>query len=277
MSIKRILAPVLRLEEDRATLQVAGALSLDFGARATALIVSVSLGSEFAHAQSPLSELLADVVAGEQSAVAREGAKFDAWLEQSPHDFDVHTVSVEVAVREDDAVYHSRYADLIVLARAEHHARARRALLEDMVFKSGRPILLLPEHSPEHRAWHRVLIAWKPSAEAAHAVSGALPFLRRAKHVRIVTVDALPERKGGAAPGRELGAFLALHGVDAELSNVDGLGREASHAIVDAARDFGADLLVMGAYGRSRASELVWGGVSRELLAACATPLLLAH
>ncbi len=277
MAIKHILAPVLRLEEDRATLQIAGTLAAGFGSRATALIVTVSLGSDFAHAQSTLSELLSDIAAGEQSAAAKERAKFDAWLENSPHDFDVHAVTVETAVREDDAVSHARYADLVVLARAEHHSRARRALLEDMVFKSGRPILLLPERSPEHRAWDRVLIAWKPSAEAARAVSGALPFLKLAKHVRLVTVDAAPERKDAATPGRDLAGFLALHGVNAELSNIDGLGREESRAIADAARDFGADLLVMGAYGRSRASEFVLGGVSQDMLAASATPLLLAH
>lgn len=274
-ALKHILVPVLTLDADRASLETASELAAKFQARCTALLVSVAIGSEFAHTHAPLSDLLADIAAGSRSQAALEREKIQKWLDGAPHDFDVHEITIELAVGDDQVVAHARYADLIVLGRAHEHARARRELLEDVVFKSGRVVLLLPGR-PTTPAWERVLIAWNASAEAMRAIIGAMPFLKAASEVRIVTVDASPERDG-AAPGVELAAYLARHGVRAEVSNLDGLGRDASRAITDAATDFSAGLIVMGAYGHSRAREFVLGGVSRDLLGYCATPLLLAH
>lgn len=276
IALKHILVPVLTLDADQTPLEAAAELAARFQARCTALIVSVAIGSDFANTPAPLSDLLADIAAGGRSHAALERDKIRNWLESSSHDFNVCEIAVELAVGDDQVVSHARYADLIVLGRAREHPRARRELLEDVVFKSGRPVLLLPAQ-PKGRTWERVLIAWNASAQATRAVAGAMPFLKAASEVRIVTIDALPERDDAPAAGRELAAYLARHGVQAEVRNLDGLGRDTSRSITDAATDFDADLLVLGAYGHSRAREFVLGGVSRDLLNYCATPLLLAH
>lgn len=91
-------------------------------------------------------------------------------------------------------------------------------------------------------------------------------------------MDALPSLVGhGEAPGRELAAYLARHDVNVGVRNVDGLGRAHAQAISEAALDFDADLIVMGAYGHSRANEFFLGGVSRDLIGNAPLPLFLAH
>lgn len=278
MGLKQVLVPVITIEHDQAALKAGADLAVRFGGRATALILSIWQGSEFAHAQSPLSEALMDLVKGAQSSAAVERTKIMAWLEGAAYAFDVQDVTAEAALGRDEIVSHARVADLIILARAGQHAHARRELLEDVLFKSGRPMLLVPSSTRHKQKWERILIAWNARPEVVRAIAGAMPLLQAAKDVRIVTVDAAPNTAWrGEAPGRDLAAYLACHGVRAEVSNLDGLGREHARAIADAALDFDADLVVMGAYGHSRAREFVLGGVTRDLLAGSKTALLLAH
>jgi nucleotide-binding universal stress UspA family protein len=110
------------------------------------------------------------------------------------------------------------------------------------------------------------------------AITGSAPLLQAASKVVIATVDATPSPGGHAErPGHELRGYLALHGVTAEVRNVDGLGRTHAKALQDTAIDIDADLMVIGAYGHSRAREIVFGGVTRELLTNGELPLLMAH
>ncbi|WP_395647886.1 universal stress protein [Terricaulis sp.] len=278
MSIKEILVPVIALGADEPALRAAGDLSERCGAHVTALIVGVGIGSEYAPMASPLSELLLDLARGANSAAAKERAAIMAWMERQRLAFEVRDATVEAALAHNEVVAHARIADLVVMARDRAHRMARYELVCDTLFRSGRPMLLLPDGAKGLAPLNRILIAWSPTAEAVHAVQAALPLLEAAKEVRVITVDAMPTPAGhGQAPGRELAAYLARHGVSVDVSNLDGLGREHAKAIADAALDFGADLIVMGAYGHSRVREFITGGVTQSMLEHSAYPLLLAH
>jgi nucleotide-binding universal stress UspA family protein len=122
------------------------------------------------------------------------------------------------------------------------------------------------------------LVGWNASREAARAIHDALPFLVAARQVVVATVDAAPRPGGhGEAPGFDLAAHLARHGVYVELRNVDGLGRTDGRALLDEAEAIAADMIVIGAYGRSRAEEMLFGGVTRELLRDASVPVFLSH
>lgn len=273
-----VLVPVIALDADEGALRAASDLAAKAGGRGTALIVSVWLGSDYAHEQRPLSDALADLTAGAKSASATERAKIVSWIERHRPLLEVRDVTIESAAALNEIVAHARMADLVILAASARHNQARRELLEDVLFRSGRPLLLLPAGSPRTHGWDRILIAWNASAEATRAVACALPLLKAASHVRIVTVDAAPSKAGhGEAPGRELAAYLARRGVRAEVSNLDGLGRDHAQRLSEAALDFSADMIVMGAYGHSRAREFILGGVTRDLLGASPLPLFLSH
>jgi nucleotide-binding universal stress UspA family protein len=278
MAYRDILAPVISIEADEAALVAAGEIAEKFDARAIALIVAVHLDSAYTDEARPLSQVLSDIASGSRSHAARARKALMGWIERSRRRYEVRDVTIEHAVQQDQVVAHARMADLIVMARSAEHDRAGRALIEDILFKSGRPVLLMPDRPLNGRRWESIVIGWNAKAEAVRAVTASLPLLQAARQVVVATVDAVPSAAGHAeAPGRELAAHLARHGVRVEVRNLDGLGRSHAKALVDEAVDVSADALVMGAYGHSRAQEYLFGGVTRELLAASPIPLLLAH
>lgn len=278
MAYKDILVPVITLEADEAALTAAGEVAHMFGTRATALIVAVHLASAFAEDQRPFSEVVADIARGSLNEAAQERAKIVDWLEAAVHDFEVRDLTIEAAVEQNEVLAHARVTDLVVMARAKSHAHARKALIEHILFEAGRPLLLVPGERQRTRDWKRILIGWNAKAQSMRAVSSALPLLRRAEAVVVSTVDAIPSSTGhGEGPGRELAAYLARHGVRVEVRNLDSIGRTHARALLDEAQGFAADLMVLGAYGHSRAQEFVFGGVTRELIEGSPLPVLMTH
>ncbi len=277
MTYKDILAPAIAISEDEAGLSAAGEIAAKCDGRAIALLVAINLASEYADSVPPLSDVLVDIAAGSRSHAAIERQKLAAWLETRGGAFETRELAIEDAVDRDEVAAHARLADLVVMTRGPEHGAARRALIADILFKSGRPLLLVPLR-PRKRNWDRFVIGWNASANAVRAIAAAMPLLKPASSVIIATVDAVPSPAGhGQTPGRELAAYLARHGVRAEVHNLDGLGRPAEKALCDEALAFDADALVIGAYGHSPAQEFIFGGVTRALLAEAPVPLLMAH
>lgn len=276
MSCKLILAPAIALDEDVSALTAAAEIAEKFSAQPIALILAMHLASTYMDEDAPLSAVLQDLAGGAHSHAAQLRRGLMAWLERAPRRFEVRDLAIERAVDDDKIVAHARLADLVVLGRATAHNRARQAVIEDVLFKSGRPVLLAPDRPLRQRSWDKIVIGWNAKAEAVRAVAGAMPFLKRAKRVVVVTVNAKPV-DCATTPGEDLAAYLRCHCVEAEVHNVDGLGRTEARALLDDAISFDADLLVLGAYGHSRAREFLFGGVTKELLAASSIPLLMAH
>jgi nucleotide-binding universal stress UspA family protein len=173
----------------------------------------------------------------------------------------------------------ARYADLVVLGQSAPADSKDGNLLPDLpdyvLLNCGRPVLLVPHTGRFPTVGKRVLVAWNGSAEAAKAVTAALPLLRGAEQVTLAvlgeSMDVL-----GESPGADIALYLARHGV-----NVEVLRRPAptdpGKAILSLAADFQADLLVMGAYGHSRFREMMLGGATRTILATATLPVLMAH
>lgn len=277
--MKDILALAISLDHDEPALKAAAALAHRLDAHAAALVVAVHLGSHFAAESAPLSEVLADFAKGARAHAVLERAKIGDWLARAPRPFELRDVVAEDAVFGREIIAETLCADLVVLCRTAEDGdmRARRALLEHVLFGAGRPVLLTPAGWRRER-WDRIVIGWNARREARRAVAEALPLLKAADQVVIATVDARPSPTGhGEAPGRELATHLARHGVKAEVQNVDGIGRTEARALTDLAVAVDADLMVIGAYGHSRTREVVFGGVTRDLLSEAPVPLFLAH
>jgi len=149
---------------------------------------------------------------------------------------------------------------------------------QEVVFGSGRPILAFRAGSASglEKAAGRVVIAWDGSRSAARAMADALPFLSRADEVRIMT--AVGEKPGAIAKlGAEAQRHLRMHGITASLDDVDA-GREKIGAVLDRyVKQQTPDLLVMGAFGHSRAQEFLLGGATQHVLAKPPCPVLLSH
>jgi nucleotide-binding universal stress UspA family protein len=144
-----------------------------------------------------------------------------------------------------------------------------------VLLASGRPALVIPYVDTGTRFGQEVLIAWKPTRESAHAVTAAIPFLRHSKCIHLTIAD---ECDAIAEQATALEDYLRLHGVQAPIQRYSPVPAETpGDGLLSLAADVGADLLVMGCYGHSRARELVLGGASRTVLKSMTLPVLMAH
>lgn len=199
----------------------------------------------------------------------------------------------------------ARYADLAVIGQPDPAARSvDRDMAEEVVLGAGRPVLLVPYAGHFGEIGRRVLVAWNGSRESARAVQDAMPFLIRADAVVIFLVNpAASDHDAGAW----LAANLARHGVNAtmdavvtqaesdavnasltsagdfgftqhgELRHAPSPAISEAAALLSAASDVAADLLVMGAYGHARTREILLGGMTRHLFREMTVPTLMSH
>jgi nucleotide-binding universal stress UspA family protein len=174
---------------------------------------------------------------------------------------------------------HARYADLAVLGQQDPEGPPNTgAILETTLFGSGRAVLAVPYVGGFSRVGQHPLIAWNASREAARAAAEALPILQAADQVTVLAVNP---RRGISAHGEEPAADIALHlarhGVKAVAEQMIAPEIGDDDALLNAAAEKNADLLVMGAYGHSRLRELVTGGVTRTILRSMTLPVLMSH
>lgn len=169
---------------------------------------------------------------------------------------------------------HARHADLAVIGQAAED-EDNRPLADALVLEVGRPVLVVPYAGRFDTLGQRVLIAWNGSREATRAVHDALPLLKRAHRVVVLAVN--PDEAMGDLPGADLCRHLARHGVAATGEQVRADDLEVGDMLLSRAADADADLLVMGAYGRSRLREMILGGATRHILRHMTVPVLLSH
>jgi nucleotide-binding universal stress UspA family protein len=190
-----------------------------------------------------------------------------------------HRASAEWRLSMDDAGaalrLSARYADLVLAAQPVPEDPVGKAFAGELILGAGRPVLFVPYAGSFPDCGKRVLVAWNASREAARAIADALPVLARAVAVEVVAFE--PGGDHGAIPGADIAHYLARHGVKASASRDVAPDLDIGARILSRAADSAADLIVMGAYGRSRLRELVLGGATRALLDAMTVPVLMAH
>jgi nucleotide-binding universal stress UspA family protein len=170
----------------------------------------------------------------------------------------------------------ARDYDLSIVAQAQpDYDIAESLAIEGALFGSGRPVLVVPYIQSSGLKLDRVMVCWDGSRNAARAIGDAMPFLRRAGTVDVVTIDSR-ERRNELA-GAKIAAHLARHGLKVELMPVVAPDLDVANAILSYAADTSTDLIVMGGYGHTRLREFVLGGATSGILGAMTVPTLMAH
>jgi nucleotide-binding universal stress UspA family protein len=143
---------------------------------------------------------------------------------------------------------------------------------------SGHPALIVPRAWPSPQFGRRALVAWNGSSQSAAAVRKALPLLRRAEQVTVLVGHSRAAFPATMRPAElDVIAYLKHQGVAATAKALAVADAEAGAAILQSAADGGDDLIVMGAFGRSRFSEWVLGGATRHVLESMTVPVFMAH
>jgi nucleotide-binding universal stress UspA family protein len=179
----------------------------------------------------------------------------------------------------ETAILHARHADLVILGQDDPEdasAYVARQFVGDVVMGSGRPAIVLPYAGPVRPQMENVMIAWDGGRECARAVTDALPLIRRASFVTVMTVQRHPH--AGEPAGIDVAAWLARHGIEASFAAAPRMpGAHTGAMLLNMLADRHIDLLVMGAYGHARAQERVFGGVTRTMLESMTVPVLMSH
>jgi len=196
-----------------------------------------------------------------EAAAALAASLSWAWLPSAPsgHDF---------------VGSYGRVFDVIVLARPGGEWQSPSMVtLESALFESGRPVLIAPPKSPPSLGTN-VLIAWNRSTEQARAMAFAMPILRLAQRITILTVEGSTV----AGPsGVEMARSLRMNGIAADPITLTAGKRSAGEAILAKAEELNCDLIVKGAYTQSRLRQMIFGGATRHILAHAELPVLMAH
>jgi nucleotide-binding universal stress UspA family protein len=189
----------------------------------------------------------------------------------------LEVVTASFAEVRDDPVgcllRHAHHSDLVVVGRPRNRDHMPPNLIETLLQGSGRPIVIATDSVPRS-AILTVIVAWKETPEAARALGAAMPLLKQAERVWLVTV---PERGGPSKEVLEdLSCQLAWHGIDAEVRIMADTG-PAETLLALVAQELEPDLLVAGGFGHGPLRECVFGGVTQSLITHADCPVFLLH
>ncbi len=274
---KDIAVSLFSVSEDEPALAAAEKLASVSDADLTAVLLELEPEPIYTFEGVMVTAMWTEVLAQAREGFAKERALLDARIKRSERAIAVRELVVASGLAAGDAAVHARHADLTVMMRPGGD-NWRIAVFEGVLFGSGRPVLLVPPSWKGPELGRNVVVAWNGKREAARALADAVPLLDKADLVTIMTVDAEPSVDGvGPAPGADIAAHLARRGLKVEVRNLDGLGRDSSDILMEGAARIGADLIVMGGYGRARLREWIFGGVTRAVIENAQVPVFMSH
>ena len=171
----------------------------------------------------------------------------------------------------------ARRFDLAIVGQVEPDGSPVQAMVcESTLFESGRPMIIVPYVQMAPLKLDRIMVCWDGSRPAARAIADAMPLLKRAKNVEVVSVTS--ERgKQDEIGGADMGHHLARHGLKVQVTRIMRGELDVEDVLLSHAADSGADFMVMGGYGHSRLREFVLGGVTRSILRTMTVPTLMSH
>lgn len=218
----------------------------------------------------------AELVAEARESHEARGNAVERLLADAGAPGDVHPVLCIPAEVSRQVARRGRVCDVAFVADdLREDANIFREAVNGVLFHT--PIGLMLNRMPMQSAGH-ILVAWDSSEAVAAAVHFALPLLKAADQVTIACFDPVTtEEMQGADPGADVAGWLSHHGCSVTLSQFPSGGQEIGKCILDRARETGADLVVMGAYGHARLIETIFGGTTRTMIEQTDMPVLLAH
>src|SRR5258708_23475002 len=250
---------------NEARLEIAGQLAERFGAKVIGIAAAEFSPPLYFTSGEQGQKLVDQGRAAIKNRVAEVESEFRAAMQN-------RVTEVEWRCAEDFPsryiVLQARASDIIVVGEAGRGIIADpfvQVSPSDLVMQTGRPLLVVPDVC----SWldlRSVLIAWKDTAEARRAVADALPVLRKASDITIVTiVEALADRAAALSRVKDVATWLSRHGGSASEQVPEECG-EARAQLERIASEVGAGVVVAGAYGHSRLREWILGGVTRRLV-----------
>jgi nucleotide-binding universal stress UspA family protein len=276
MTYKTVMVDLALGQPNASRLEVAAQLAERFGARVIGVAAAEFTPPLYFTEGGPAQRLIDQGWAEVKNRLKELESEFRAAMQN-------RAIEVEWRCAEDFPtryiVRQARACDIIVVGEAARGALADPFVQvnpNDLVMQVGRPLLIVPE-SCNWLDLRSVLVAWKDTAEARRAVSDALPLLGKSTEVTIVEiVEDAADRAAALSRIEDVVAWLSRHGVRASRRVPEQIG-DAGTQLERIAAEVGAGVVIAGAYGHSRLSEWILGGVTRRLVNPSNRCSLLSH
>ena len=280
MAIKDVLLPLVGEPGAAAIAAIDKCMAAagDIGARVSAIAVEEEI------VVRPTVMVAADLADVGLAETVRSVTDADGLLRAADHaaihfgvGFDHQVIRLSSVDIPERLVQAARLKDLSIVPLKSETDQSR-AIIERLIFESGRPILICPERlAGELRiAFDSVVIAWDHTAQAASAVADALPMLQAAASVAIVTAVDDPTA-AQLSSGAALVGHLAKHGIQASFETLDVDGSSVGKVLEAFVNRKASDLLVMGAYRHSRLAESLWGGATKTVIGQPPCWVMMSH
>ena len=168
----------------------------------------------------------------------------------------------------------SRVYNVVIISRPYQELQsASLSSIQTTLFDGGRPVMLIPMNK-QIDIGKKVVISWNCTTESSRAVFAALPILKQASDVTILTVEKVIT---DGPSGEQVSELLASHGIDAKPVTISGDEKKIGDSILDFSQSVDADLIVKGAYTQSRLREIIIGGATRHLMLHSEIPIYLVN
>jgi nucleotide-binding universal stress UspA family protein len=279
MGYKTILVSLNELDRLEPVIEFASVLAKDHGAHVTGVYVVPSPAVYPAVGPYVIPEVYDGLTRHFEEQTQSVKTKFNNRMTRhglGSHWLEIRAVAPVISESVGEA---ARAADLVVASEINREGKNGVELdfIENVILHSGCPVLVLPHAGSAAPSFERIVCGYNGSKEAGRAIREAVPILSKASDVRIVRVDPPRQDDGAPAPGSEIAQMLVRHGVKAAAESIPGGGLNAAETLAARARELGAGLIVMGAYGHTRLREFVLGGATRYFLHHMSVPLFLSH
>ena len=280
MALKDILVQVDGTAQSAVRLDLAAGLARQHAAHLTALhVIDPILNDPMLYGDASGLAVLIDQARGEAQQAA--GEIETRFRERLRSDGIAGEWRLSEGRTADAVLLHARYADLVVLGQQDPdnpRLSGWGAVIEQTLFASGRPLLIVPYAGQFETIGRNVLIGWSATRESARAVADALPLIAAADNATVLAIDPRGGLAGhGEVPAADIALHLARHGIKVTAAHTASGGVSPGDVLLNYATDNDTDLLVIGGYGHSRVRELVMGGVTRTILQRMTIPVLMSH
>ena len=281
MAIKDILVHVDETERGALRADIAIGLAAGHEAHLTGLGISaMTVIPSFVDAELP-PNIIEERLAQLREMVAEAEATFKAKSGQAGISFEWRVIEMPVGDVARVVSHQARHTDLTIVGQPDPQVSGRTVsldMVERLILEAGGPVLLVPYVGKVETLAKHAFLAWNGSRESARAAHDLLPLLARGAQVTVMYVnppgDDHAERD---IAGVDVATYLARHDLDVKAAHVIAEDMKVGDMILSRAVDAGADLIVMGAYGRSRFREMILGGATRHILQHMTMPVLMSH
>ncbi|MCC3859953.1 universal stress protein [Pseudemcibacter aquimaris] len=269
---KTILLPVEGVEQSAPCEKMALRIGRDFSSHIKGLRIVPTLQSLQAITEHHYLtyDVYEQILENQAEELRRDKEAFIRTLDQVPLEY-------EWIEEEGDFLSHlkahARTADLAIVPQGSDELGDVMGDIPSFILDCGIPTLAVPKVAREDTFAENIFIAWNGGKESIRAVHGAMPLLKKAANV---TVLSIAEEKKDEIVTADVCKYLAHHDVNVK-GMTEGLHYDPGAKLMEICLENNADLIVAGAWAHTRLAELIYGGVTKTLFNNQEIPVLFAH